>query len=745
MKNGNIGKWILAALGIAAIVVLITVPTVIFLKEDKTQPQKTFTLEDYFNNTARIKSYNLRWVSDDEYLHKSGDGSIYLINALTGNGSEFLNHQLFARVAAYNYMVSADRKYVCFLSNYTKLWRHSYTASYSIYDLENKDFINTDIPHEIQYLAWSPIGHKLAYVWKYNVYVKETPASPSHQVTENGAHNLILNGIPDWVYEEEMFSTNYALWWSPGGRFVAYAQFNDSGVHNIEYTWYGKDQYPNTVSVPYPKAGTTNAIVKLFVLDTNTTTIAEVSVPSDVGAGEHYLSTVTWATDERIAVQWQKRTQNYVVLKAYDFDNGTWSENSLNQVLTSSTGWVGRFSPDEPVFQPDGDSCYYVLSDGEGFKHLVYFNGVIFLTRGKWEVISILKVTEDAVYYVSNEHNGQPGQRNVYKITIYDASHSEPVCLTCTLNEDRCKYNSALFSRKGMYYRMDCSGPGHPLYTLRNSQDGSEVRVLEDNKELEGILQDIAMPSVTHGTLKIGDFDLWYQMTLPPKFDRSKKYPLLIDVYAGPCSQKSDFRFRVGWSTYWASTENVIVASFDGRGSGYQGDKIMHSIYKRLGTYDVEDQITAARQFINMGFIDKDRIAIWGWSYGGYVTSMVLGAGSRVFKCGMAVAPVSKWEYYDSIYTERYMLTPRENQHFYDNSTVTGRAKNFKSVEYLLVHGTADDNVHFQQAAQISNALVDEQVDFDAMWYTDEDHGLRGSANQHVYTHMTHFLKKCFS
>ncbi|XP_055072876.2 dipeptidyl peptidase 4 [Misgurnus anguillicaudatus] len=743
----EIGKWILAALGIAVTVVLIVVPTVIYLNEDKAQPQKTFTLEDYFNNTARSKSYNLRWVSDDEYLHKTGDGSVFLINAVTGSESEFLNPQTFARVAASDYMVSADRKYVCFVSNYTKLWRHSYTASYSIYDLASNAFINADIPHEIQYLAWSPTGHKLAYVWKYNVYVKETPTSPPYQVTNNGAYNLILNGIPDWVYEEEMFSTNFALWWSPNGRFVAYAQFNDSEVHSIEYSWYGNGQYPETVFIPYPKPGTPNPIVKLFVLDTNTHNISEVVVPSDVGAGDHYLSTVTWATDERIVVQWQKRTQSYVALKSYKFNDGKWSEDLLNQIITSSTGWVGRFSPDEPVFRPDGESCYYILSDGEGFKHLVYFKDAdkTFLTSGKWEVVSILKVTEDAVYYVSNQHNSHPGQRNVYKITINGASHSEPVCLTCTLNEDRCKYNSALFSHKGTYYRMDCSGPGPPLYTLRNSRDGSEVRVLEDNKDLEGILQEIAMPLVTHNTLKIGDFDLWYQMTLPPKFDKSKKYPLLIDVYAGPCSQKSDLRFRVGWSTYWASTENVIVASFDGRGSGYQGDKIMHSIYKRLGTYEVEDQITAAREFIKMGFIDKDRIAIWGWSYGGYVTSMVLGAGSEVFKCGMAVAPVSKWEYYDSIYTERYMLTPTENQDFYDNSTVTGRAKNFKSVQYLLVHGTADDNVHFQQAAQISNALVDEQVDFDAMWYTDKDHGLGGSANKHVYTHMTHFLKNCFT
>ncbi|GAA6069948.1 dipeptidyl peptidase 4, partial [Tachysurus ichikawai] len=215
--------------------------------------------------------------------------------------------------------------------------------------------------------------------------------------------------------------------------------------------------------------------------------------------------------------------------------------------------------------------------------------------------------------------------------------------------------------------------------------------------------------------------------------------------YAGPCSQKSDFRFRINWSTYLASTENIIVASFDGRGSGYQGDRIMHSIYKRLGTYEVEDQITAARHFIDLGYVDKDRMAIWGWSYGGYVTSMALGAGSGVFKCGMAVAPVSKWEYYDSIYTERYMLTPQENPVFYENSTVMERAKNFDSVQYLLVHGTADDNVHFQQAAQISKALVNQQVDFESMWYTDEDHGLGGSANEHVYTHMSHFLQKCFA
>uniref|UniRef100_A0AAR2IWX3 Dipeptidyl-peptidase 4 n=1 Tax=Pygocentrus nattereri TaxID=42514 RepID=A0AAR2IWX3_PYGNA len=567
----NVWKIVLAVLAVAVVVILIAVPTALFLNEKKEDPRRTFTLNDYFNSTIRARSFNLRWLSGEPVL--------------------FLT-------MLYNYTLSAPFR----------------------------TFITADIPQDVQYLAWSPTGHKLAYVWMYNVYVKDSPTTPSQQVTFNGAHNRILNGIPDWVYEEEMFSTNHALWWSPTGRYLAFAEFNDTNVHTIEYSWYGEGQYPDMVVIPYPK---------------------------------------------------------------------------VRHDRCSSALYWSQFHQPECLHNSELDSECLCLC-----------------------------------VFPSSSH----------RVSIEGSTHSQPVCLTCTVNEDRCQYNSAYFSTEGTYYRMDCSGERRPNPKVLKLTDWhlsfSEIRVLEDNKNLDSVLQDIAMPTVTHGTMRI---ELWYQMTLPPNFDQSKKYPLLIDVYAGPCSQKSDFRFRINWSTYLASTENVIVASFDGRGSGYQGDKIMHSIYKRLGTYEVEDQITAARHFINLGYVDKEKMAIWGWSYGGYVTSMVMGAGSGVFKCGMAVAPVSKWEYYDSIYTERYMLTPAENQAFYDNSTVTGRAKNFKTVQYLLVHGTADDNVHFQQAAQISKALVDEQVDFDSMWYTDEDHSLGGSANQHVYTHLSHFLKSCFA
>uniref|UniRef100_A0A7N9ARJ7 Dipeptidyl peptidase 4-like n=1 Tax=Mastacembelus armatus TaxID=205130 RepID=A0A7N9ARJ7_9TELE len=556
------------------------------------------------------------------------------------------------------------------MSNYSKLWRHSFTASYSLYNRElNKSVTPSDIPDEVQYFAWAPVGNKLAFVWKNNVFIKTSPESPKQQVTFNGMENLILNGIPDWVYEEEMFSSNQGLWWSPGGKYVAYAEFNDTEVHTIEYSWYGQNQYPSTVSIPYPKAGTPNPLAKLFVVDTDSmANITEISFYLPLS--EHYLASVTWVTDNRIAVQWLKRVQNHLILQIYNFNGSKW----------------------EPV----------------EVKHNV---------RNKLTLCVCVCVCVCVCARICIRWTKQG-----------------TTCLTCGIQKDDCQYNSAYFSHNASFYRMSCIGPGIPYYYLMDSRNNKGTIRLH-------LFQKKNLTTENNKSRLLFLTDLWYQMFLPPGFEESKKYPLLIDVYAGPCSQKADFIYRVSWSTYLASTEKIIVASFDGRGSGYQGDKLMHEIYKRLGTYEVEDQITAAREFIKMGFIDKDRVAIWGWSYGGYVTSMALGAGSGVFKCGMSVAPVSKWEYYDSIYTERYMMQPSEN---YLNSTVTERAKNFHSVQYLLVHGTADDNVHFQQAAEISEALVEEHVDFEAMWYTDKDHGLDGSAYQHVYTHMSHFLQRCF-
>ncbi|XP_016396905.1 dipeptidyl peptidase 4-like [Sinocyclocheilus rhinocerous] len=626
-------KVCVALVGALVVITLIIIPTAIYVNRDESALKRTYSFYDFYNDTIRYKTYSIHWISDNEYLHKTSEGHIYVHNAETKESSMYLSNSTFAQVDATDYILSADRKFVVFESNYSKLWRHSFTASYHIYNMESQEFLSkVQIPPVTQFLVWAPIGNKLAYVWEYNIYLKKDATAEAVQVTHNGKVNEIHNGVPDWVYEEEVFASNEAIWWSPQGKYLAYLQINDTGVHNIEYSLYGNDQYPTTVFIPYPKAGCVIPRARLFVIDVeNPSKQSEVVVPKSVGSGDHYLRTVTWVTDERLAVQWLPRRQDSVLLQIYDYDGTNWKETSKFE-QKSKTGWVGRYFPAAPYFAANNMSFYKVMSNDKGYKHLHYVDAgkATPITSGKWEVIYISKVTKDSIYYVSNEHMGRPGQRNLYK-------------------------------------------------------------------------------------------------------------------YGGPASQNTDYVFRLEWATYLCSTEKVIIASFDGRGSGYQGDEIMHAIYGRLGTYEVEDQISAVRKFIEMGFIDKNRIGMWGWSYGGYVTSMVLGSGSGLLKCGIAVAPVAKWEYYDAVYTERYMHRPEENMESYKNSTVTDRAKNFKSVQYMLVHGTADDNVHFQQAAQISKALVENQVDFEAMWYTDKDHGLSGKARYHLYTHLNHFLQNCFA
>uniref|UniRef100_A0A8C1N5H5 Fibroblast activation protein, alpha n=1 Tax=Cyprinus carpio TaxID=7962 RepID=A0A8C1N5H5_CYPCA len=678
--------------------ILILVSFAVF-SGDESAFKRTYSFNDFYNDTIRYKTYSLHWISDNEYLHKTSEGHIYLHNVETKESSMYLSNSTFAQVDATDYILSGDKRFVVFESNYSKVWRHSFTASYHMYNMESREFLSkVQIPPVTQLLVWAPVENKLAYVWNYNIYLKKNATAEAVQVTHNGKVNKILNGVPDWVYEEEVFASNEAIWWSPQGKYLAYLQINDTGVHNIEYSLYGNDQYPTTVFIPYPKVSKyPNFRVMLFYC----------SFPSD-----HYLRTVTWVTDERLAVQWLPRRQDSVLLQIYDYDGTNWKETSV------------RIN-----------------------NYMVLTNSLVFFLCAFIVKLSTSKIYSFHRYYVSNEHMGRPGQRNLYKISISKSGHSAPECLTCSLYQDRCQYNSAYFSLNASFFRMDCYGPGLPLFTLMDNRGpAKEIQVLEDNKKLEKILTtELLMPTIKRATMKIAGFNLWYQMMFPPNFDSSKKYPLLIQVYGGPASQNTDYVFRLEWATYLCSTEKVIIASFDGRGSGFQGDELMHAIYGRLGTYEVEDQISAVRKFIEMGFIDKDRIGMWGWSYGGYVTSMVLGSGSGLFKCGIAVAPVAKWDYYDAVYTERYMHRPEENTESYKNSTVTDRAKNFKSVQYMLVHGTADDNVHFQQAAQISKALVENQVDFEAMWYTDKDHGLSGKARYHLYAHLNHFLQNCFA
>ncbi|XP_042730852.1 dipeptidyl peptidase 4 isoform X2 [Lagopus leucura] len=635
-------KWLLGLVGVAVVITVIAVPLALLTGEStpESDSRRTYTLENYLNDDYVYKTHNLQWISGNQYLHETPNGNILRFDAETGTSSVVLLNTTLSTYEATTAILSPDQRFALLQYKYEKLWRHSYTASYHIYDFNARAILDDALlPNDTQYISWSPVGHKLAYVWNNNIYIKASPTAAPVQITSSGEENKIFNGIPDWVYEEEMFSSHSALWWSPNGNFVAYAAFNDTEVPVVEYSFYSEDtlQYPKTIRIPYPKAGAKNPTVQFFIVDIqmlpdfNTT---EISPPAEIKSGDHYLSVVTWVTDERICLQWLRRIQNFSVLTICDFESatGNWTCPQEKQLTEeSTTGWIGRFQPSVPYFAPDNTTYYKVFSDTEGYKHIHYINGTeapVPITEGKWEVISIAAVNKNFLYYISNQNGDMPGGRNLYKMLL-ESSPKSTQCVSCDLNQERCQYYSASFSKDAQYYQLNCLGPGLPLATLHRSSDDQVLRYLENNTELENSLKDIQMPSKKLGSITVGGYNLWYQMILPPHLDSSKKYPLLLEVYAGPCSQKVDHAFRINWATYLASTEQIIVASFDGRGSGYQGDEIMHAINRRLGTYEVEDQISAARKFSEMSFVDKDRIAIWGWRMGAlnsiYIASQLQG------------------------------------------------------------------------------------------------------------------------
>ncbi|KAL6071221.1 hypothetical protein STEG23_038332, partial [Scotinomys teguina] len=504
-------KVLLGLLGVAVLVTVITVPLVLLNKDNAAaDSRRTYSLADYLKNTFRTKSYTLRWVSDHEYLYKQ-ENNILLFNAEHGNSSIFLENSTFEAFgeSISDYSVSPDRRFVLLEYNYVKQWRHSYTASYSVYDLNTRKLITEEkIPNNTQWITWSKEGHKLAYVWKNDIYIKIEPNSPSHRITLTGEDGAIYNGITDWVYEEEIFGAYSALWWSPKGTFLAYAQFDDTGVPHIEYSFYSDEslQYPRTVWVPYPKAGAVNPTVKFFIVNTdslNSTTSAtpiQITAPESVATGDHYLCDVVWVTEERISLQWLRRIQNYSVMVICDYDktNQTWNcPLAQHHVEMSTTGWVGRFRPAEPHFTSDGSNFYKIISDKDGYRHICHFpkdkNDCTFITKGAWEVIGIEALTSDYLYYISNEHKDMPGGRNLYQIQL--TNHTNVKCLTCDLDPERCQYYSVSFSKEAKFYQLKCYGPGLPLYTLHRSADHKELQVLEDNSALDKMLQDVQMPS----------------------------------------------------------------------------------------------------------------------------------------------------------------------------------------------------------------------------------------------------------
>ncbi|XP_018579789.1 venom dipeptidyl peptidase 4 isoform X2 [Anoplophora glabripennis] len=749
---------IIVALAIAAIVLLVTGGG----EGDNgdTPAQESLNLEDYLSGKFVPNTFNATWTSGTELLYRDSDDNLVLLNMENSTSKILLDSTDNVLLTAFDYHLSGDGLYLLVAYNYQKLYRHSFKAQYQIIDINTGSKYDLMASNQsVQLVAWAPVGNALIYVYENNIYYKSS-ATSEDSVTITSTSNFVTNGIPDWVYEEEVFSSNKALWFSPDGTKLAFGRFNDTQVPVMVIPVYGEPgsmlfQYPRANLIKYPKAGTTNPTVTLHVVTlSNPGTELDLQVPTAL-ENDPILSTVEWATNDIVSTIWMNRVQNQASITTYDTSASSVTPTVIKS-LESTEGWLELFTP--PKFSSDGSKLILILSQDQGgdsgsYRHIVLFNREENaeeqpLTAGTFVVTEILSWNQEdnLIYYLANTANDYAVQ-HLYSVSV-DTKAVQ--CLTCQENlSTDCSYNSAEFSTDGSYYALTCEGPNVPRVSIY-SKEGQEKAVWNTNEEISALLAGNKAPIMQKLSFDVaGGFKANVMLRLPPNIDTSgnTKYPMLINVYGGPDTYQVIDKFVLDWGSYLAANKSIIYAAIDGRGSGLKGDKIMFSGYRNLGTVEVEDQINVTRLIQeSLPYVDSTRTAIWGWSYGGYAAGMALATDTEgVFKCGISVAPVTDWTLYDSIYTERFMGLPTtdDNLSGYENAQLLTKSEGIRNKEYFLIHGTYDDNVHYQQSMLWAKVLEQNDILFRQLSYPDEDHGL-GLVRPHLYHSLESFLDECF-
>ncbi|XP_078489096.1 prolyl endopeptidase FAP-like [Ciona intestinalis] len=744
-----------------------------------------FTFDDIYNNKYSYKSIYPSWdestpAQNDFLYFDGGNVTRRVIENPYDDVEQVAPDTLCVKYGGCrSWSVSADAKFVFYIYNYTKVWRHSYLADFAIWDVVKA--VEVEVPGfpkdaQIHYMKWSPTGHKLVYVHQFNVKLIEDVGAATPTIVDvsptDGMKNIKYYGIPDWMYEEEMVSTNNVLYWNTDSTKIAFLETDTSNVGLIKYTWYGDAQYPETIEIAYPKAGTTISSVKMWVYDITTAKLDQLDAPAEFSPpGTYYFSRFTWQDPSNCLVSWTNRLQtksigNLCVMSGTDTSYSCSSTTANMEEVIG--GWVGSFGPFYPKWitgSNDYVTIYARANDGDatdGYWQLAYVaEGV---TNFEWITKTSYDITEVTYYDATNKYvyytaaYNEARRRHIFRVLATARDQTAPECMTCKFMDtypDRCGWVTPSFNIDGSAVVINCRGYWIPmtLYITIDATGTWENEVLlENNTDLFTKVEAIKWPRKIYGKFPSPAYPSKpynYEMWVPADFDETKKYPVLLEVYAGPEFQKIQDVWRKGFAqTYMVSTRDVIVVSVDGRGSAFEGYNFMRQVYLKLGQYEPIDQTAFVRYLIDtFDYVDASHVALWGWSYGGYTTSHTIGYdGGKTFQCGLAVAPLGDWTWYDAMYAERYMGELTTNVIGYEKaSIVRGHdLNNFKNASYTLIHGTADDNVHFQSAAEMEKALVEHDVDFDDFFYADQAHSINvGNANKHIYRQIDLRLSHC--
>lgn len=716
------------------------------------QENSKITLEDIFvKGTFRAQSVEgLKSMNDGEhyttmeqgvrivkYSYKTGEEVAVLLDVSKLEDSPISSFQ--------DYEFSDDETKILLTTNKKAIYRHSFTAQYYVWNSVTQELTALSDDGPQQGAIFSPNGDRVAYVRDNNIFIKNLKFGSTSQATFDGEKNKIINGLPDWVYEEEFgdFTAptgfNRSMWWSPNSEFLAYVKFDESEVPEFSIPMYaGMDPsheefklYPGENTYKYPKAGENNSTVQVISYEIKT----KMSIPINIGEEtDIYIPRLKWTPDNDLVVMRLNRWQNQLdVLYANPYTGETREVMTEKNDRYIDVNFLNTFT-----YLDNGN--FVVLSERSGWSHLYLYDkeGIEIgpITEGDFDVTAFYGFDPDKEVYYYQAAAESPLQREVYYISEDKEEKGKISTLEGT--------NRADFSANFSYYVNYYNSTTVPNYiTLHETKKNEQLRFLQDNTVLKNTVKSINIPQKEFFSFMTSEgVELNGYMIKPAGFDSSKKYPVLMTQYSGPNSQSvSDSWGRgVGWNEYLAQ-EGFLVVCVDPRGTAARGEEFRKMTYMQLGKYESDDQVEAARYLTTLPYVDAGNIAIFGWSYGGFMTLLTMEKGGNLFKAGIAVAPVTSWRFYDTVYTERYMRTPQVNAEGYDENSPLSHAGDIKG-RLLIIHGSADDNVHAQNTYEMTEKMVQAGVQFDMAIYTNRDHGIRGgNTTMHLYTKMTNFLK----
>jgi len=630
----------------------------------------------------------------------------------------------------FDYTFSDDESKVVLTTNEIPVYRRSRLGEYYVYDIDNKKLTKVS-DQLIQEPTLSPDGKKIAYGFENNLYVKDLNSGEIRQITYDGEKNKVINGITDWVYEEE-FSFVRAFDWNADSNRLAFIRFDETDVPEFSMDVFGSALYQTQQVFKYPKAGEANSKVSLYLYDLDANKTQGIAVSKDYI--DFYIPRIQWTKDPNVlSAQYMNRHQNELDLwmintSTMDYDLVLEEKDDAYIDVTFNLTFLK-------------DNSFIWTSEKDGYNHIYHYSkdGELInqVTNGDWEVTNYygFNEKENIIYYQSVE-NGSIN-RDVYSIKLNGKKKKRLSKADGT--------NNASFSADFTYFiNTHSSATTPPEYTLNSAKTGDLVKGIKDNDRLAQKVGNYVTSKKEFSTINVNGNDLNMWMIKPADFDESKQYPLFMYQYSGPGSQSVANRWN-GANDYWyqmLAQQGYVVVCIDGRGTGFKGADFKKVTQNELGKYEVEDQIAAAKKLGALPYIDASRIGIWGWSYGGFMSSNALFKGNDVFKMAIAVAPVTSWRFYDTIYTERYMTTPAENPSGYDENSPINHVDKLQG-DFLLIHGSGDDNVHLQNTMRMVEALVQADKQFEWMIYPDKNHGIYGGNTRlHLYKKMTNFINR---